>query len=180
MNRSQRMAVITKLTAQLREEGSWCGETHVQKVIFVAQELLGVPLGFEFILYKHGPFSFDLHDELSSLCADNLLRYQAQSPPYGPKIETLPQAMKLQERFPKTLGRYAAQIDFVCERFADKGVGELERLATALWVTKREKTDGSIGQRAKKLNALKPHVSIEKAKAAIAKMDEVIAAAEKL
>ena len=84
----------------------------------------------------------------------------------------------LQGRFPKTLGRYAAKIDFVCDRFADKGVGELERLATALWVTRREETDGSIGQRAKKLNALKPHVSIDEAKVAIAKMDKVIAEAE--
>ena len=61
-----------------------------------------------------------------------------------------------------------------------KGAGELDRHATAAGAPKREGTDGSSGQRAKKLTALKPHVSIDKAKAAIAKMDEVIAAAEKL
>ncbi len=180
MSPSQRAAVLTRLTERLREEGSWCGETHVQKVVFVIQELLEVQFGFQFILYKHGPFSFDLRDELSSLCADDLLTYQPQSPPYGPKLAILPNVKALHERFPRTLAAHAAKIDFVCEHFADKGVGELERLATALWVTRREETDGSIGQRAKKLNALKPHVSIDEAKAAIVKMDEVIAAAEQL
>jgi hypothetical protein len=180
MNRSQRTAVITRLAERLRERGSWSGETHVQKVVFVMQELLDVKFEFEFILYKHGPFSFDLRDELSSLCADNLLKYQAQSPPYGPKIGVLPDAKALQERFPKTLGSHTAKIEFVCDRLGNKGVAELERLATALWVTTREGTGDSVDQRAKKLNKLKPHVSIDEAKAAVVAMDEVIAAAKKL
>jgi uncharacterized protein YwgA len=60
MDRLRRAAILTRLIEQLRNGGSWCGETHVQKATFFLQELLNVPLSLDFILYKHGPFSFDL------------------------------------------------------------------------------------------------------------------------
>jgi len=56
MDRLQKAALITRLLQNLRSKHSWCGETHIQKAAFFAQELMEVPLGFEFILYKHGPF----------------------------------------------------------------------------------------------------------------------------
>ena len=64
MTRLQRVAVLTKLTEKLHESGSWCGETHLQKAAYFLQELFNVLLVYEFILYKHGPFSFALRDEL--------------------------------------------------------------------------------------------------------------------
>ena len=59
MDRVRNGVVITKLIETLRERGSWCGETHVQKAAFFLQELMEVPMRFNFILYKHGPFSFE-------------------------------------------------------------------------------------------------------------------------
>ena len=59
MDRLRRAAILTQLVGNLRREGSWCGETHVQKATFFLQELMEVPLGFNFVLNKHGPFSFD-------------------------------------------------------------------------------------------------------------------------
>ena len=86
MNRLQRAAVLTALADELRKRGSWCGETHLQKATYFLQSLLGVPLGYEFILYKHGPYSFDLHDELTALCTDQLLELRPQPYPYGPSL----------------------------------------------------------------------------------------------
>ena len=87
MDRLKRAALITKLVDRLREENSWCGETHVQKAVYFLQTLFNAPTDFEFILYKHGPFSFDLRDELTSLRADEVLALEVQLP-YGPRIFT--------------------------------------------------------------------------------------------
>jgi len=180
MNRLQRVAILTTLADQLRERESWCGETHLQKAAYFLQELLNVPIEREFILYKHGPFSFDLRDEMAAMCADGLLRIQPQPTPYGPTIVTTPNAKRIQERFPKTVGQHQKRIDFVARNLADKDVLALEGLATALYVSKKFGLKTSASERAKELHLLKPHISTEHAKAFIEDLDKIAAAASSL
>lgn len=156
----------------MRHHGSWCGETHVQKSTFLAQQLAGVPLGFDFILYKHGPFSFDLRDELTSLRADGLLLLEPQGFPYGPKFKITESARKLQQKFPKTIKKHADALEFVAEKLADKQVDELERLATALFA-KANFPDQNEHERADWINKKKPHVDIDEALAALEEVDEL-------
>ena len=85
MNRLQRDVVILALLKELKLRGSWCGETHLQKSVYFLQELLRVPLGFEFVLYKHGPHSFDLSDEFTASRADLMVEVKL-NPPYGPSL----------------------------------------------------------------------------------------------
>ena len=80
MNRTQRQAILLTLIQQLRDNGSWCGETHIQKSAYFLQELLGVPLELNVIFYKHGPYSFDLGDEVTALRCDLLLSLQSREP----------------------------------------------------------------------------------------------------
>lgn len=173
MNRMQRVAVLTTLADKLREHGSWCGETHLQKATYFLQELLDVPVEFAFILYKHGPFSFDLRDELAAMCADDLLKLKPHAPPYGPTIVTTPDAKVIQERFPKTLARHQKEVDFVARRLGDKGVSALEGLATALYVFKKAGRETPVIERARKLHMLKPHISAEQAKAFVEEVDRI-------
>ena len=58
----------------------WSGETHLQKATYLACWLVDIPFDFDFILYKHGPFSFELRDELGSMRADRLLDREPQPP----------------------------------------------------------------------------------------------------
>ena len=79
-----RQAILLGLADALLRQGSRNGETHLQKATYVLQTLAGVPLGFAFIPYKHGPFSFALRDELAVMRADALLevtptRYHVQA-----------------------------------------------------------------------------------------------------
>lgn len=171
MNDNQKAAVLTRLVDQLRSHGSWAGETHIQKAAFFLQRLLEVPLGFNFILYKHGPFSFDLRDELAAMRADDLLTLDAQLP-YGSRFRTTLAGQDIERRHPKTLGQYGDQIDFVAEVLGDSGVSDLERLATALYVT-LELGDVPATQRASRLHELKPHVSVPEAVTAVEKLDEI-------
>ena len=46
MNRLQRAAILLTLLDALRQRGSWCGETHLQKSVYFLEEMCGVPLGF--------------------------------------------------------------------------------------------------------------------------------------
>lgn len=174
MKRLKRDAVLLSLIDNLRAKGSWCGETHIQKATYFVQELFGTPLGFEFILYKHGPFSFDLSDELTAMRADMLLKLQPQPHPYGPSLVPWEGSNLIKEHFPSTLKKYNSQVKFVADQFGDKGVAELERLATALFVTKKFESNKNIESRADLITKLKPHVKLNEALDAVRTIDEII------
>jgi uncharacterized protein YwgA len=177
MKRLQRAAILTDLVERMRERDSWCGETHIQKATYVLQELVGADLGYDFVLYKHGPFSFDLHDDLGELVADGLILYQPQSPPYGPRIAVTDAAESVREIYPKTLARHGGKLGFVAEKLDARGVIDLERLATALYVT-REAPETPVEARARRLRQLKPHVPENAALAAVREIDEITGEAE--
>jgi hypothetical protein len=180
MNRLQRAALLTQLAEQLGDRGSWCGETHLQKATYFLQELLGVPIGMEFILYKHGPYSFDLTEELTWLQAKLLLEKDYRTPGYGPGLRPTETSRELRSRFPVTLDRYARPIDFIASAFGTKGVAALEKLATALYVTRELQEAADVGQRAHRLHALKPHVNLPDAIAAVQEFDRISAEATAL
>ncbi len=179
MDRLKRAAVLTRLMEKLREKGSWCGETHVQKASFFLQELMKVPLGFDFILYKHGPFSFDLRDELTGFRADNLIRLEPQYP-YGPSILPTDLGKKIQEINSKTVGKYEDRIEFIADKLGPKHVSELERLATALYVTQLPNARASVDERSQQLTKLKPQIPLAVARTAVEEVDQIIGEAQGL
>jgi hypothetical protein len=132
-----------------------------------------VPLEFDFILYKHGPFSFDLRDELTGLRADELIRLEAQWP-YGPQIAPTDRSDYIRRIYSRTLGKYDHRIGYVAETLGNKGVTDLERLATALFVTRHAEAGASVDVRSEKLTGLKPHISAESAKASVAEVDRIV------
>jgi hypothetical protein len=168
MTESQREIVVLDFVRRLKDAESWCGETHIQKSTYFLQELVCVPLGFNYIFYKHGPFSFDLNDQLTALRGNSLLDLRSHEP-YGPHLHASSLADEYLELFPKTIGRYTPAMDFVVSRLASKNVAELERLSTALYV-RLEMPDEDDAVRARRIHQLKPHVSIQDARAAL---DEV-------
>lgn len=166
MRPRQREAVLAALAKRLRRHHSWCGETHIQKATYVLEELLAVPLGFGHVLYKFGPFSYGLRDELAKMRADGFLDVEAVSG-YGPRLVLTPAAdRQLLNRWPRTIERYQPQLDFVAKHFGEKGVGELERLVTALWVQEEDPRADRLVQ-ARRLHEIKPHVSVDSAQQAL-------------
>jgi hypothetical protein len=173
METFEQATVVFRLAEALKARGSWAGETHIQKAVYFLQELLGVPTGFEFILYKHGPFSFDLRATLTFMEAEDLIAWQPRNP-YGPTLVRGTDASYLDQKFGYVANRYIERINFVAEHFADKSVKELEKLATALYVTK----DRNIARilRPQQIVALKPHIPIAEANAAVQAIDELMQA----
>ena len=177
MNETQKDVVLLSFIECLKDQGSWCGETHIQKGTYFLQELTGVPLSFDYILYKHGPYSFDLKTETTSLLADGLLAIKPR-PPYGPSMRYGENAVSLLERYPKTRELYRAQAEFVAERIGKLDVNGLERLATALYVTRRDLPNGNVKERAARIHELKPHVTCDLAHDAVIEVDDLIKEAE--
>lgn len=174
MNSQQQKAVILELLNTLKKNGSWCAETHIQKATFCLNAITDVPINFNFILYKHGPFSFDLRDELSLMCSDEMIDITINPYPYGPSLNITPKGEKYLKRFPKTLQKNEEKIDFIGEAFGSKGVAELERLATALYIT-RNKDIKSVHERATLINTIKPYISIKQASDAVKNVDDLLA-----
>ena len=176
MKRFERAAVVCDLINRLREAGSWAGETHVQKATYLLQDLLAVPLNYGFILYKHGPFSFELSDDLAAFLNVGLIEEQVQAPPYGPRFAATPRAATIKAEYRNTLNGYSSTIEMAARTIGTKSVGEVERLATALYVTKRaqDRHDGSVRTRAAHLNRLKPHVPLEAAAQAVEQIDLLV------
>jgi uncharacterized protein YwgA len=179
MNRLQRAAVLLTLLEALKQRGSWCGETHLQKSVYFLQELLGVDLSFAFVLYRHGPYSFELSDEITALRADSLLNVPLRLP-YGPSLELSETAGGLLANFERTRRLHQQAIDFVGDHLAQHKVIDLERLATALYVTFELGRARNSEARAARLNELKPHIALEDATRAIEDVDAICAAAAAL
>ncbi|MGH9403507.1 MAG: hypothetical protein ACRD2P_15535 [Terriglobia bacterium] len=177
MERLKRDSLIVSLIGSLKGKGSWCGETHVQKTAYFLQELLGVPLEFDFILYKHGPYSFDLSAALTQMRADGTVKLIPQWP-YGPSLEPDTTSELLKKLYPKTIKKYDPQIQFTADKLGKKNVAELERLGTALYVTLDAPTVTKPGIRAKRIHKLKPHVPLDKALEAVNELDSIREAAE--
>jgi uncharacterized protein YwgA len=173
VNKGKKFALLLDVSAELLKRGSWCGETHIQKASFLLQQLLGVETDFDFILYKHGPFSFDLRDALTEMIADGLVEEVVRRSDYGPSLVATGESERFLERFPKTLAKYSPQIQFIANWIRDKNVGELERLTTAAFVIQnREDLDAE--EMAREIVRAKPHIVMHEAKAALAEAQRLI------
>lgn len=169
-----RQVILVGLADALLRQGSRNGETHLQKATYILQTLARVPLNFEFIPYKHGPFSFALRDELAVLRADTLFEvtptyYHVQAI-QGPTERGLKLWQASTERT-----TWTDPIEWTAQTVGNKGVAELERLSTALYVT-MQSTGVTVPNidRAVRLREMKPHIVEDEAQRAIEIIDELI------
>jgi uncharacterized protein YwgA len=168
MNDLQRSAIVATLIKECRARKAFCGETMVQKSVFVLQELLDVPLKFDFALYIYGPFSFELQQHLWSMMADDMLVVRPME--YGSTFETGEQVAYLEKHNAAPIQQHRGAIDFVLERLAGRGVKQLERLATALYFTKTS-GETSVDGRAAMIREVKPHITADEARKAVEEVD---------
>ncbi len=168
----KRKALLIGLIEKMKGEKSWCGETHIQKVIYFLQKVFTIPFGYDFILYKHGPYSFDLKYELGEMKAINLLTTVPQYP-FGPSYVKGSLAEKVTDRFQSAIKKYGEQFEFIATEISACSVRELEKLATALYV-KLENEISDQEECAYKINELKPHITLSDAKESIQRVEKLL------
>lgn len=173
MNRLVQEAVLVGLSRRLAKKGSWTGETHLQKATYLLSELRDIDFDFDFILYKHGPFSFELRDELSHMRGEGLIKSVVPDPRYGPQLLATEEGEKLESHLDRITARYGESLDWVADTLGGRGVMELERLATAMWMTRKE--PGSVRERAEALVEVKPHIPLDDAVFSVEEIDRLLA-----
>ena len=167
----QRQAIVLSLLQSREQHDSWCGETHIQKTAYVLETMFHVPLNLGFILYKHGPYSFTLREILAELKSTFLVGVEAKDP-YGSKFTVSTSGERFLEQFPETVAKYGDRLNTAAKLFSAKGVVQLEQLATALYVQKTEPQLSDAESQARRLNELKPHVSIQDALKAVQEINQ--------
>ena len=173
MQRLKRAAVLTRLIERLADQGSWCGETHLQKAVYLLQHLGRVPIGFAFILYRYGPFSFELRDELTSMRADTIIELKSVAP-YGPQIKVAKMGMKIQKLYPVTLKMYDEKIEFFAKNLGSMDAVDLERIGTAFFVHQRLGDSSKADDRIAEIVRLKPHIRSDHARSAANEVSHLI------
>jgi uncharacterized protein YwgA len=133
--------------------------------------MMSVSSNFKFVLYKHGPYSFELSAHLQGLIADGLVCVLTR-PPYGPTLGVGEQARSIAAKVERK-GDVARHITFMSKKLSRKGVADLEKLATAVYVNKKFGLNVSIEKRAEIFTSLKPHVSVEAARSAFSEAKEI-------
>jgi hypothetical protein len=168
------------------------GRTRFQKIAYFATAL-GIPTGLTYRRSSYGPFAEELKGNVLTklvnnglikeesqgwmfilrtgpACKDALLQYQTRDP-YGPSLFPTEESQEFLLQYPETLKNYAKEIQFVAEKIGTLGVAELERLATALYVTFNE--NGQRTSREDRITELKPHIKIDEAREAVKNVDAI-------
>ena len=157
MNRLHKAVLITELLDRMRAKGSWAGAVHLQKGLYFLQEMRGVSLGYEFVVYRYGPFSFELKDELVQLRGEGILEwFLRSSPQYSPGLASTPFSKELRSELPNFLAKYDDSLTFVAENIGPMKSKQLERVSTAFYfLTKGAEGDKEV---ARKVCDAKPHI----------------------
>src|SRR2546425_924693 len=100
VSRLARHAMVGELVRALREADSWCGRTQIHKTLYGFQKLFNPDpqLRADYVLYKHGPYSFTLDEDLAEMEFYGGLERQ-ERPPYGPRYAVTTGTDALRDRF---------------------------------------------------------------------------------
>ena len=179
MKRLQKAALFCEMLDRMIAKGSWAGETHLQKGLFFLQSMRDVPTGYTFQLYRYGPFSFDLSDEIVQMKGDRVIIPFYRPYPYGPSLASSDLSQRLKKHFPETLKKYSDDIDFVTNNFGDLSASELGKLATAYYFILQDQ-GSSDEEIAIKINGVKSHILISEGMEAAKMVREIASSAREL
>ncbi len=137
MDRLWKARLVSDVVEALRENGSWTAESHVQKCTYMVKELFDTEVPFCFVPYKHGPFSFELRDEIGRLLATRVL-ISEPARPYGPRIRARFESVNLRRQLDRVNHGLSEQIDFVAGKMGEMSASDVGLLATGILVLKEQ------------------------------------------
>ena len=160
----KKQAYILTTIQSLHANQSGTGKTHVQKALSLLADSGKVEVPFNFLLYKHGPYSFDIESELEQMKSYDAVEVSPNANGYGVVLKAGQMSKYALDKAPIS-SQVKEAINKVCKFIGSNPVKILERLATASWIYHQEKIADPI-MMAERLHELKPHIKIEDAKSA--------------
>lgn len=162
---------ILSVIENLQKYGSWTGKTHIQKTSFLLKVLSKIEVPFRFVLYKHGPYSFELQNEFEEM-KSYAATVSGEVTHYGSRFFLGMNATRIQEISPLDEA-VVEEIERICKFVNCKNVSDLEKIATVAWIHFEEKLIDPDGV-SNRLHELKPHISSEQASEAYAELQSVL------
>lgn len=180
MDRLWQARLVSDVVEALRENESWTAESHVQKCIYMVKELFGTEVPFRFVPYKHGPYSFELRDEIGRLLSTRVL-VSEPARPYGPRIRTRSDSVHLRRQLERVNHGLSDQIVFVAGKIGKMSASDVGLLATGILVLK-EQDSRQVSSREPlvRFRSLKPAVEEETCIEYISKARNLLQEARKL
>ncbi len=166
MDLLRKIALVSELLDRIRANNVWAGPVHLQKSMFFLQEMRGVPLDFEFVLYRYGPYSFELQDEIEYIRGSGFLKwFFHDSPGYATGLETTEASRNIRDKLPKLMDKYEDDLAFVSENIGPMRSMQLERVSTSFYyMVKGLEGDEDI---AREVCKVKPHIDYSDAAEAV-------------
>lgn len=154
MVQMDRAALVAHLARSLDESEGYASSTHMKNCLFFLQERHGVDLGYEFVIHRFGPFSFELNADLAGFRREGILSVSSNGG--GVRYKPGPNAPAL----PAHLASAGEAIEVLAKTYGLMDAQDLDVHATAFFVAKRlpeAKPEEIAGQ----VRRIKPRVSSE-------------------
>ncbi len=129
--------LILYVVKKLNEVGSWAGNTHIQKIIYLVQSACNLKL-YDFVLYRYGPYSFDLREDVDFLAISNYLERDVDEFGYHYRLsssldptipseiqEKVDKIVKVFGKAPTTLLELITTVDYVARKSSKKSDREI-------------------------------------------------------
>lgn len=128
-------ALIAELAQRLQTQPSQFGKTSLQKMIYLLQELKGVPIGYQFCLYTHGPFAAQILGDLDLVEALGAVKVQYVISGFGGyQISPGNECESIRCKASEFLKENKETIDEVVNQFGKYSAKELELRSTIVYL----------------------------------------------
>ena len=135
---------------------------------------MAVPFEWRFINYNSGPYSFDLAYLIGEINGYRLIELVPQWE-FRTKIKVTGDDKEFYEDVNELCYKCGKQIEFVTNEAGSKNLGELERLATGLYVTLDKKVENkTVEKGSQRLSQLKPHIELGDARVVMSEVGSII------
>jgi uncharacterized protein YwgA len=160
--RWEKYGVIAELADQLDDKSPQFGKTALQKLVYILQEVYGVPCGYDYVLYNYGPYCGELSSDLTyfSLLEGVNVDWSGKGYEISPSKHT----EQFIEKACDFLSRYEDPISKTVQYFGAMSAKDLELRTTIIFVSKQMTNQEEYERRRlviNKVNEIKPHFSIQ-------------------
>jgi uncharacterized protein YwgA len=172
LSKTDQLAFAAYLVNRFGESGQAPNRTQLHKAAYFLESIAGVPHGFPFRLYLHGPYSRELDSALGELQAIGWLQEERDQTGYGARYFATEVAREQLPRYAERFRRFDPAIRSVGDEVLHRGVTDLELLSTA-WHVSREQPSATVDEKVARLKELKPHFTEERIREGFAMTEQL-------
>ncbi len=122
------LVMVVKQANHLNPPNAMLGRTTIQKLMYFLS-VTGVPMRYKFDIHHYGPYCDDISRDVEWLCADGVLRDEAQTSNYS-KYVLGPQAQAILSKWEKNIRPVESKIRRIVSTLLPLGIKNQELVAT--------------------------------------------------